>query len=115
MVSVLLFFFSLVGVGTEKGTDVVSNVKAYNVLSDDEKRRIYDTYGEEGLKQNENGGGASQDPFDFFFGGFGRQGGQGSQREKKGEDIEMDIVVSLEELFSGTSIEVGYQSIFSTI
>ena len=30
--------------------------KAYEVLSNDEKRKIYDKYGEEGLKSNEQGG-----------------------------------------------------------
>jgi DnaJ-related protein SCJ1 len=37
--------------------------QAYEVLSDDEKRRIYDKYGEEGLK---NGGQQFHDPFDVF-------------------------------------------------
>jgi len=44
------------------------------VLSDDEKRRIYDQYGEEGLKQ-QTGGGGFHDPFDLFSrfsGGFGQ-------------------------------------------
>jgi DnaJ-related protein SCJ1 len=43
---------------------VIGIPPAYEVLSDDEKRRIYDQYGEEGLKQ----GGRNQfhDPFDIF-------------------------------------------------
>ena len=58
---------------------------AYEVLSDDEKRKIYDQYGEEGVKANEQGGGAGahfnfdnmdfQDIFSQFFGGGGRGGG----------------------------------------
>jgi DnaJ-class molecular chaperone len=44
---------------------------AYEVISDDEKRRIYDQYGEEGLK-NQNAPRA-RSPFDFF--GFGGGGG----------------------------------------
>ena len=52
---------------------------AYEVLSDDEKRKIYDQYGEEGVKANEQGGGAGahyenmnlEDIFSQFFGGGG--------------------------------------------
>lgn len=46
---------------------------AYEVLSDKEKRDIYDKYGEDGLKE---GGGGGGDPFDLFsmFGGGGRGG-----------------------------------------
>ena len=51
---------------------------AYEVLSDKEKRDIYDKYGEDGLKEGGGGG----DPFDLFgqmFGG-GRGGpGRGQQ------------------------------------
>jgi DnaJ homolog subfamily B member 11 len=32
-------------------------VAAYEVLTDQEKRKIYDQYGEEGLKQFQGGGG----------------------------------------------------------
>jgi DnaJ-class molecular chaperone len=61
-----------------------SNINnAYEVLSDKEKRRIYDQSGEEGLQKadayNQSGGGGfGGDPFDIFgsffgdgFGGFG--------------------------------------------
>lgn len=41
----------------------VELAKAYEVLIDDEKRRIYDQYGEAGL---ENGGQQFHDPFDIF-------------------------------------------------
>ena len=45
---------------------------AYDALSDAERRRKYDQYGEEGLNKPDRGGGG--DPFDFFgdfFGGGG--------------------------------------------
>ena len=58
---------------------------AYEVLSNDEKRKIYDQYGEEGVKANEQGGGSGahfnfdnmdfQDIFSQFFGGGGRGSG----------------------------------------
>ena len=43
---------------------------AYEVLSDDEKRKIYDQYGEEGVKMNEQGGNAGGAHFNFDNMGF---------------------------------------------
>ena len=49
---------------------------AYEVLSDDEKRQVYDVYGEEGLKGNMGGSGGGgfggfSDIFDDIFDIFG--------------------------------------------
>ncbi|KAF3776869.1 DnaJ protein-like protein [Nymphaea thermarum] len=50
--------------------------QAYEVLSDSEKREIYDQYGEDALKEGMGGGaGSFHNPFEifesFFGGGFG--------------------------------------------
>lgn len=55
------------------------------VLTDAEKRQIYDLEGVEGLENHEKGGqrGGSMNPFDMFFGG-GQQGGR-----RKGPDAQV--------------------------
>lgn len=53
--------------------------QAYEVLSDPEKRDIYDQYGEDALKEGMGGGGGGHDPFDIFqsfFGGGSPFGGK---------------------------------------
>jgi len=79
---------------------------AYEVLSDDDKRQVYDRHGEEGLKEGDSGG----DPFGSFFGGFNFFGGgmrqQGERDVPRGGTIKMDLDVTLEELYTGNFIEM---------
>jgi molecular chaperone DnaJ len=105
--------------------------EAYAVLSDDEKRKRYDTYGHVGAEEvfrgseanfdevfKDMGFGGFRDIFEQIFGGGGR-GGFGSARNdpfgfgfsfgggrKKGRDIIYDVELSLEEVLKGRKDEI---------
>lgn len=85
-----------------------SITRAYEVLSDSEKRKIYDEYGEEGLEGGGGGGADASDIFDMFFGGGGG-GRRGPQPKRKCENVGTSIKCSLEDLYNGTVRKLAIQ------
>ncbi|KAI3868725.1 hypothetical protein MKW98_008810 [Papaver atlanticum] len=91
---------------------------AYEVLSDEQKRSMYDQYGEAGVKSSVGGGGAyAANPFDLFetffggsMGGFSGmdQTAYGNRRRStviKGDDIRYDMTLEFTEAIYGAEKE----------
>merc|ERR1719261_1566346 len=73
--------------------------RAYEVLSDSDKRAKYDRGGEDAL---DGDGGDPSDIFESFFGGGGGGGRRGSQRRRqKTKDVQQPLKVTLEQLYNG--------------
>jgi len=77
--------------------------RAYEVLSDADKRAKYDQFGEEGIEEGGGDAGDPSDIFDMFFGGGrgGRRGG--GSNVKKGENIVHPLEVTLTQLYTGAT------------
>ncbi|KAK5843426.1 chaperone protein dnaJ A6, chloroplastic-like [Gossypium arboreum] len=102
--------------GAETKFKEISN--AYEVLSDDEKRSLYDKYGEAGLKGAGMGMGDFSNPFDLFeslFEGMGSMGGMGGMgmggrssrnRAVDGQDEYYSLVLNFKEAVFGVEKEI---------
>lgn len=94
--------------------------EAFEVLSDDNKRQVYDNYGADAV--NGMGGGAGgfhaggfggfEDIFSSVFGDmFGGSFGGGSARRpsaQRGNDLKQKVDITLEEAFSGVEEAISY-------
>ena len=78
--------------------------KAYEILSDDQKRELYDQGGEEAVEGGGGGGHDAHDIFSAFFGGGGRSRNSGP---RKGEDIVHPIALTLENLYMGKTVKLA--------
>ncbi len=108
---------------TEAETRFKEAAEAYEVLSDAQKRKVYDQYGHAGLKGGMGGATAGHDFSrmnvddifsmfsDIFGGGGGRAGGFGGRAQRaqaRGYDLETEVEITLDEVLTGTTREVKF-------
>jgi molecular chaperone DnaJ len=94
--------------GEEAAEQFKAVTHAYEVLSDPQKRRVYDTTGNENGTDNGFGGAyngsgfAFQDIFETFFGGAGGQTGPAS-RVRRGQDALIAVRIELKDAVFGVN------------
>jgi molecular chaperone DnaJ len=97
--------------GAEASEEFKRITHAYEVLSDPQKRRVYDTTGNENGTDSGFGGGYSgagfafQDIFETFFGGSGMGGGPAS-RTRRGQDALINVRIDLKDAVFGVNKKI---------
>lgn len=93
--------------------------EAHEILSDSERRAVYDRYGHEGLSSRGfepdfGGFGSFGDIFEAFFGG-GAGGGAGrsgfGRSAVQGGDVAVSVEIDLGDAASGTTVDVEYDAV----
>jgi len=96
---------------TEAETRFKELAEAYEVLSDPEKRQLYDRYGHEGLRGTRMHDFSSMgfgDIFSMFEDIFGFGMGGAGRRGRRGYDLETEVELTLEEVATGVDRELEF-------
>ncbi len=81
--------------------------EAYEVLSNPDKKRDYDAYGHKGKPMGNGFGGMNMEDLFRDF-GFGGNFTQNRSRPRFGQDLRINIPVTLEDIFNGVSKTIKY-------